>query len=195
MSRTNWKQRALNAERALSEIRAVFEVFDLADDVAAKARTSNKPKRHPDTKSAIDWFHKAYLKAYAVKPTWDGKTTKMLDDLVRKHGVAEVTLRIDNLFEGLLDWLSPPYTVSALRQHFDKLIRLDAANPLDEWSKVANIVRLFGRDFHRVQASVAYAKLNPRTRSIIERWGWANICNTKEDFAASQFTRHWHQGA
>jgi len=103
------------------------------------ALTGERPKpkapKHPqldpttDHSRAIAAFDVAYSKAYGAKPTWDGKSGALISKLLKAHGLAEVLRRIDVLFTSPPAWLTPPFDVATLAQHFDKLVVTAPAAP------------------------------------------------------------------
>ena len=77
------------------------------------------PKDH---RGAIDEFDRRYRAAYdGAKPTWGAKQVAQLKKLVHAHRCPEVVRRIGILFEHPPAFLSPPFDVGTLVQHFDKL--------------------------------------------------------------------------
>lgn len=128
--------------RAATKALAVIERH-LGFEAPKKKRASKSPN-HPDTQQAIDLWHRRFERAYGRKPTWDGRTVKMLDALVRKHQLGDVAERIGVLFDqggrGHLAWLTGPYDIATLSRHFDKLVPMRestgrAQGPYREWQE------------------------------------------------------------
>lgn len=66
-------------------------------------------------------FFAAFEQQTGAKPTWGAKQGAMVKKLLDAHSAEDVIARIERLFAGVLPWLSPPYDIGTLVQHFDKL--------------------------------------------------------------------------
>jgi hypothetical protein len=96
----------------------------LAPSPLATPPATPKPRRQPsgEHQETVAVFDAAYREQNGSAPTWDGKTGGIIAALVKQHGGGEVQRRIAILFSGQgPPWVSPPFDVSTLRQHFDKL--------------------------------------------------------------------------
>jgi hypothetical protein len=82
------------------------------------AAVTHSPSPHAETVRA---FNDRYVAAYGVGPTWGERQGKQVKRLLKAHGAAEVQRRIGILFDFPPDWLTPPFDVGTLEQHFDKL--------------------------------------------------------------------------
>lgn len=88
----------------------------------------SKAKKEPKAKvegyhETVDYFQRRYIDQYKAKPTWNGKTGRLLISLLKVHGWDEVQRRIDVLFSAPPSFLSAsPPDIATLSQHFDKLV-------------------------------------------------------------------------
>lgn len=98
------------------------------------AKRARKPPAEPKPPAphqpAIDHFDTRYSDAYGCRPEWRAAgEAKLIADLTRRHGAAEVIRRIDALFDGSaeLAWLKPPYTVGTLSNNWNRLVTVSTA--------------------------------------------------------------------
>lgn len=101
-------------------------VFDFAKPVSEQVPVASpKPKREPSGphQTAIAAFDAYYRAEHGgSKPTWNGKTTKLMASLVKAHGVEEVVKRIRILKTSPPKFPPAPWDMGAFSQHFDKLV-------------------------------------------------------------------------
>jgi hypothetical protein len=71
---------------------------------------------------AIAEFTAYYQRAHdGAKPTWNGKTGKLISELVKAHGLAEVTRRIGVLETAPPKWPPAPWDLPTFVSNFDKV--------------------------------------------------------------------------
>lgn len=71
---------------------------------------------------AIAEFDGYYRSAHnGAKPTWNGKTTKLMGALVKQHGLHEIARRIHVLKTSPPTFPPPPWDMPTFSQHFDRL--------------------------------------------------------------------------
>lgn len=82
-----------------------------------------KPRKQPtgDHAALIAAFDAAYQAQTGTAPTWGGKQGAIAKRLLAAHSLADCLDRLARLFAGHLSWLSTPYSIGDLEQHFDKL--------------------------------------------------------------------------
>lgn len=88
------------------------------------AESPSKPKREPSGphQTAIAAFDAYYRAEHGgSKPTWNGKTTKLMSALVKAHGLEEIVRRIRVLRDGPPKFPPAPWDMATFSQHFDKL--------------------------------------------------------------------------
>ena len=72
--------------------------------------------------AAINEFHAYYQRTHGgADPTWKGRNAKLMSDLVKAHGLPEITRRIRVLETTTTIWPLPPWDMPTFSQHFDKL--------------------------------------------------------------------------
>lgn len=82
-----------------------------------------KVRKQPtgDHAALIAAFDAAYQVQTGTAPTWGGKQGAIAKRLLAAHSLADCLDRLARLFAGHLSWLSTPYSIGDLEQHFDKL--------------------------------------------------------------------------
>lgn len=92
------------------------------DDKPTKAKKPKKEKTE-GYHAVVEHFHNRYMLVFGKKPTWNGKTGRLLTALIKAHDAAEVSRRIDVLFDAPPSFLaSSAPDIGTLSQHFDKLV-------------------------------------------------------------------------
>lgn len=100
---------------------------DVGRKRAEKPATPKQPAPH---QPAIEHFDARYSDAYGCRPEWRAAgEAKLIADLTRRHGAAEVIRRIDALFDGSaeISWLKPPFTVGTLTNNWNRLVTVSDA--------------------------------------------------------------------
>lgn len=101
----------------LADLKA--KVDTITGDVGRKRAEKREPD--PALKSAIAAFDTYFRDTHGgSKPTWNSKTVAMLKGLVAKHGVDEVTTRIESLQKRPPGWPPAPWDLATFVAHFDK---------------------------------------------------------------------------
>lgn len=90
----------------------------VATPPARSKRARSKPP--PGYREFVSHFDGLYSTAYGSKPTWGAKQGAMVKRLLKDHGLDECRRRCSIMFEQPPDWLSPPFDLGTLVQHFDK---------------------------------------------------------------------------
>lgn len=92
----------------------ILEELSLAPQTAKRPTSAHA--------AAVEAFDARYRAKFGSKPTWGPKQGKAISDLLKQHEVAEVTKRIEILFESPPPFLANgPPDIGTLVQHFDKL--------------------------------------------------------------------------
>lgn len=84
-----------------------------------------KARREPsgDHQTAIAAFDAYYRDANnGARPTWNGKTAKLMASLLKAHGLEEVVRRIRVLRDAPPKFPPSPWDMGTFSQHFDKLV-------------------------------------------------------------------------
>lgn len=71
---------------------------------------------------AIAEFDAYYQRTHnGARPTWNGKTTKLISTLVKAHGIHEIARRLRVLEVSPPSFPPAPWDLSTFSQHFDKI--------------------------------------------------------------------------
>jgi hypothetical protein len=65
-------------------------------------------------------FDRLYRESTGAGPTWNGRSGKQVQRLLKQHGKDEVIRRIGVMFESPPSWMRPPFDIGTLEAHFDK---------------------------------------------------------------------------
>jgi hypothetical protein len=110
------------------------EVIDTGSDAreADGARVLAEPDPAPKTLSPLVFVREEFVRMFAevnqgVKPTWDGRATNLLKQLLATHSADEIVRRMQIMFYEPRRFPAPPYDLSTLRFHFDKFAVSKAA--------------------------------------------------------------------
>ena len=81
-------------------------------------------------RAAIEEFTAYYQRVHAgAKPTWNGRSIKQIQTLVKAHGLHEITRRLAVLEETPPDWPAGPWDVATFCTHFDRLASASTPKP------------------------------------------------------------------
>jgi len=87
--------------------------------VSLPLREATAPSAHQEF---IAWFTVEFTRITGSKPTWNGKTTKHVKDLLTSHGPSELRLRAERMFASAGTWPAEVPTMDVLRGHFDRFV-------------------------------------------------------------------------